>query len=168
MKNLLHFFSTQLAANQLRKLLILPFAISIMAGCGIYKPASPLPDGAPVNHAIKHPVERHEKLSLEKLRLLGFAPQVIDMGDKEYGIYITQNGEIKRAINTGKIRINFSLWDANDNFVLAIPAAADDASPFIVVEGYQLRIALIPTEIYEGLKPGTSYITSLNSRQADK
>lgn len=162
MNNLLPCLGTQPVANRLRKLLIWPLAVSILVGCGNYKPALPLPDGAPVKHAIKHPVERHENLSLEKLRSLGVDPQIVNMGDKEYGIYIYRNDKIAKAIIAGKIRIGFSLWDSKDNFVLAIPNVADAASPFILAEGYQLRITLAPTEIYEDLEPGAGYITTLN------
>lgn len=162
MNNLLPSLATQLVANRLRKLLIWPLAVSMLVGCGIYKPASPLPDGAPVKNAINYPVERHENLSLEKLRSLGVDPRVVNMGDKEYGIYISQDGEIAKAIMAGKIRISFSLWDTRGNFVLAIPNIADSASPFILAEGYQLRITLAPIEIYRDLEPGAGYITTLN------
>ena len=133
----------------------------VLAACGTYS-ASSLPDGAPVKNAIEHPVEQYENLSLEKLRSLGIEPQVIDMGEKEYGIYILRNNEIRKAIADGKIHINFSLWDTKGNFVLAIPAIADNAAPFIVAEGYRLRIALAPTVSYSDLKPGRSYIATLN------
>jgi hypothetical protein len=67
--------------------------------------------------------------------------QVVEAGTDEYGIYVSRSEVIEKAIGAGVIRISFSLWDAQDNFVMAIPATADDARPFIVAEGYQLRIS---------------------------
>lgn len=114
----------------------------ILTACGTYSVPS-LPDGAPVKNAIEYPVEQYKNLSLEKLRSIGIEQQVIDMGEKEYGIYVARNNRIGKAIADGKIHINFSLWDAKGNFVLAMPAIADNAAPFVVAEGYQLRIALV-------------------------
>jgi len=148
-----------------RGLLLYPLAGIFIAACGTYRLSAESPDGAPVQHAIEHPAETHEDLPLEKLLSLGIEPQVIKMGDGEHGIYIARRSEIRSAIAEGQIRINFSLWDAKENFVLAVPEIADSDSPFIVAEGYQLRIALIPTSIYNDLKPGTSYITALNPPQ---
>lgn len=167
MKPIHLFLVARLKNNVASIFLWLPIGI-ILTACGAYRVAPNSPDGAPVQNAIAHPVEQYENLSLEKLHSLGIEPQVIDMGDKEYGIYVVRNGEINKTIADGKIRINFSLWDAKGNFVLAIPTIEDDAAPFIVAEGYQLRIALTPTASYGDLKPGSGYITILNLPQTAK
>ena len=127
-----------------------------------------MPDGAPVPHAIQHPAERYEDLSIEKLRALGIDPQVVEAGTNEYGIYVSRSEKIEKALAAGIIRISFSLWDAQENFVLAIPATANDASPFIVAEEYQLRISLIPYSVYGGLSPDTIYLAALNPPKAAK
>lgn len=79
----------------LRKLLIWPLVLSILTARGFSKTASPMPDGAPVPHAIQHPAERHEDLSLEKSRELGIDPQVVDAGPNEYGIYVIRVRKLK-------------------------------------------------------------------------
>jgi hypothetical protein len=168
MKTFLNLVSKPLRISRARWLLIWSLALSILTACAISKTVSPLPDGAPVPHAIQHPAERHEDLSLEKLRALGIDPQIVEAGTDEYGIYVSRSEEIEKAIAAGVIRISFSLWDAQDNFVLAIPATADDARPFIVAKGYQLRISLTPYSAYRGLSPDAIYLTTLNQPQAAK
>lgn len=162
MKSLLHFLSALLGSKSVKIFWTWPITALILAACAIDKPIATMPDGAPVQHAVKNPVERYESLSLEKLRSLGFNPKIIDMGGNEYGIYISRNDKIKKTISAGRIRIRFSLWDTKGNFVLALPSIADDASPFILTEGYRLQIALIPTAAYDDLVPGTSYLAILN------
>jgi hypothetical protein len=166
MKNFLNFLAKPLGISRARWLLIWPLVLSILTACGISKTVSPLPDGAPVPHAIQHPAERYEDLSLEKLRALGIDPQVVEAGTNEHGIYVSRSEEIEKAFAAGIIRISFSLWDAQENFVLAIPATADDGRPFIVAEGYQLRISLIPYSVYGGLSPDTIYLVALNPPKA--
>jgi hypothetical protein len=74
MKTFLNSVSKPLRISRARWLLTWPLALSILTACGISKTALPLPDGAPAPHAIQHPAERHEDLSLEKLRALGIDP----------------------------------------------------------------------------------------------
>lgn len=167
MKHVPLFLVARLKNNAISIFLWLLIGV-ILTSCGAYRITPNLSDGAPVQNAIEHPVEHYENLSLENLHSLGIEPQVIDMGENEYGIYVLWSDEIRKTIADEKIHISFSLWDTKGNFILAMPTIEDKASPFIVTEGYQLRIALVPTASYHDLKLGSSYIATLNPPKTAK
>lgn len=144
------------------KLLAFFFVTIGLAACNGYGSRARAPDGAPTPNAIIHPIEAYEEISPEKLLALGIKAQTIEMGDGEYGIYITRDEKLDEAVAAKKVSINFSVWDIGGRFVMAMPSIADDAGPFVLSQGYQIRIALIPISTYADLKLGVGYFCMLN------
>lgn len=139
----------------MRLLLATVLAVSTMAS-GCSATAGKPDDGAPSPIAIEHPIERNQPLSEKQLAELGITVSVADGGD-EYGLYVTLREDLRQAIADDRAGLHFSIWSREGSLVLGMPQVNVEDGPFLVADGYRLRVMLDSKSGYAGLELGVGY-----------
>ncbi len=149
--------------NKLKPLLLLGLTL-MAAACGWSHGLQP--DSAElVAIAVKHPIQRHQQVSLAEARVWGLDAYSLDTGDGEYGLYLLLNQQLRDAIGNGSARLAVSFWQGQQ-LLLAMPSLDPaDNGPFLIQEGYYLKVLLDPQDGYMGLQPGTGYYLLLDPRE---
>lgn len=119
-------------------------------------------DGGPVPNAIKTPIQSFQEASVKELSTWGFNINATDLGEDQYGLYIHITQPASEAINKKKLEINFSLWSEDNQFVFAMPKIDFNHGPFLLIDGYTLRIVVNTTEETLGLLPGVGYTIDID------
>lgn len=146
----------------MKQLLSISLTLAI-AACG-WNQYLQADDGAPVAIAVKHPVERHQQVSLAESSKWGLDAYSLDTGGGEYGLYLELNEQLRDAIQNDNARLAVSFWQG-EQLLLAMPGLRLDDGPFLIQEGYQLKVLLDPKGGYAGLEPGTGYYVMLDPRE---
>lgn len=81
----------------------------------------------------------------------------MDAGGGEYGLYVALSEDLLNAIKDGRAGVHFSLWTREGGFVLGLPPVNTEGGPFLLAEGFRLRVMLDPKSGYAGLESGTGY-----------
>lgn len=79
------------------------------------------------------------------------------MGEGEYGIYVHARNPAVEEINAGRLNVNFSLWSADGHFIFAMPTVSLNQGPFLLLDGYILRVIVNVKSKTLGLEPGIGY-----------
>lgn len=134
------------------------FILSVnLSGCQFTSPQESAADGGPVPNAIEHPIQSYLEVSTHRLNMWGFSVEASDLGEGEYGIYVHARNPAVEEINAGRLNVNFSLWSADGHFIFAIPTVSLNQGPFLLLDGYILRVIVNVTSKTLGLEPGIGY-----------
>lgn len=137
-------------------------SIISLTGCQSICPLEGYTDGGPVPNAIQYPIQSYLEVSIEQLNAWGFSVDATDLGEGQFGLYIRAQQPAIKEINSGELRVNFSLWSDDEQFVFAMPNVSLNQGPFLLLEGYTLRIVVNTTNNALDLQPGVGYMTQLD------
>lgn len=131
--------------------------VAMFTGCQSNSSVDRPADGGPVPNAIEHPIQSYQKVTVDQLNTWGFSVEATDLGEGEYGIYVRAQQPAIEEIDNGQLAVNFSLWSDDDQLVLAMPTVNMNQGPFLVLDGYILRIVINAAHDALGLRPGIGY-----------
>lgn len=128
-----------------------------LSGCQSIFPLEGTADGGPVPNAIEHPIQSYQEVSIEQLNAWGLSVEATDLGEGEFGVYVHAQHPAIEEINTGRLNVNFSLWSDDEQFVFAMPTVSLNEGPFLLLDGYILRVMVNVNNNALGLEPGVGY-----------
>lgn len=128
-----------------------------LSGCQSISQLEGAADGGPVPNAIEHPIQSYKEVTIEQLNAWGFSVEATDLGEGEFGVYVHAQRPAMEGIASGRLNISFSLWSEDEQFVFAMPTVSLNQGPFLLIDGYILRVMVNVTNDALGLEPGVGY-----------
>lgn len=137
-------------------------SISSLTGCQSIPPLDGYADGGPIPNAIQHPIQSYQEVSIEQLNAWGFSVEGADLGEGKFSLYVRAQQPAIKEINSGRLRVKFSLWFDDEQFVFAMPNVSLNQGPFLLIEGYVLRVVVNTTDNALDLQPGIGYMARID------